>query len=180
MDGDPHDQSGWRPEQVAWIANHAEDKVLCFDVTFLPHRRGRSGSSARSVKHWIALCDADKLPADSGITGLRCVRAAGSGVEPADYTWPEFDERSAASHVLHERHHGQPEGRPVQPPLDACCTPTARALPDGIGTARRATSILPVVPMFHVNAWGLPYAAAMIGAKLVFPAPRSTASRSTT
>ena len=57
------------PEQIAWIANHAEDQVVCFDMTFLPIVKG-IWSHCKTVKHWVALCDADKLPADTGIANL--------------------------------------------------------------------------------------------------------------
>jgi len=57
------------PEQIAWIANHAEDQMLCFDMTFLPLIQAVH-AKCPTVKQWVALCDADKLPADSGIPGL--------------------------------------------------------------------------------------------------------------
>jgi acyl-CoA synthetase (AMP-forming)/AMP-acid ligase II len=69
--------------------------------------------------------------------------------------------------VLHVGHHRQPEGRALQPPLDRAARLRA-ALPDALNCSARDV-ILPVVPMFHVNAWGLPYVAPMVGAKLVFP-----------
>jgi acyl-CoA synthetase (AMP-forming)/AMP-acid ligase II len=56
------------PDQIAWIANHAEDTVLCFDMSFLPIVKAIQGK-ATTIRHWVALCDADKLPADSGIPG---------------------------------------------------------------------------------------------------------------
>ena len=58
------------PDQIAWIANHAEDQVLCFDLSFLPLVQAVRGKCA-TIKHYIALCDADKLPADSGIPNLQ-------------------------------------------------------------------------------------------------------------
>ena len=57
------------PEQIAWIVNHAEDHVLCFDMTFLPIVQNIH-AQCPTVKHWVALCDADKLPADTGIPNL--------------------------------------------------------------------------------------------------------------
>ena len=57
------------PEQVVWIVNHAEDSVLCFDMTFLPIVQ-KIRQDCPTVKHWVAMCDADKLPADSGVPGL--------------------------------------------------------------------------------------------------------------
>ena len=104
------------PDQVAWIANHAEDQVLCFDMTFLPIVKA-IWSKCTTVKHWIALCDADKLPADSGIPGLLSYEAW-IGAESDRYAWPEFDEKQRGRAVLHQRHHRQPQGRALQPPLD--------------------------------------------------------------
>ena len=54
------------PDQIAWIANHAEDQVLCFDMTFLPIIQAVH-SKCNTIKHWVVMCDADKLPADTGI-----------------------------------------------------------------------------------------------------------------
>ena len=83
------------PDQIVWIADHAEDQVLCFDMTFLPiiqaiHKR------CSTIKHFIALCDADKLPEDTGIPGLQSYEAW-IGKQSDQYTWPEFDENSASS-----------------------------------------------------------------------------------
>lgn len=62
------------PDQIAWIANHAQDQVLCFDMTFLPIIKAMQGK-ATTIRHYIALCDADKLPADTGIAGLTSYEA---------------------------------------------------------------------------------------------------------
>ena len=78
------------PDQVAWIANHAEDQVLCFDMSFLPIVKA-IWSRCTTVKHWIALCDAGALPADSGIPGLRSYEDW-IAAESDRYDWPEFDE----------------------------------------------------------------------------------------
>ena len=83
------------PDQIAWIVNHAEDQVLCFDMTFLPLVQAVH-AKCPTVKQWVALCDADKLPADSGIPGLLSYEAW-IGAQSADYSWPEFDENSASS-----------------------------------------------------------------------------------
>jgi len=153
------------PDQVAWIVNHAEDRVVCFDMTFLPIVKGIA-SHCKGVKQWIALCDADKLPADSGIANLRSYEEW-IGSEPSDYRWPEFDERSAAALCYTSGTTGNPKGA-LYSHRSTLLHAYGAALPDGIGISARE-SILPVVPMFHVNAWGIPYSAAMTGAKLVFP-----------
>ena len=153
------------PEQIAWIANHAEDQVMCFDMTFLPIVKA-IWSKCTTVKHWIALCDADKLPADTGIPGLRSYEAWIAD-EPQTYAWPQFDERSAAALCYTSGTTGNPKGA-LYSHRSTMLHAFAGALPDSLGLSSR-DAILPVVPMFHVNAWGLPYGAAMTGAKLVFP-----------
>jgi len=153
------------PEQIAWIANHAEDQVLCFDMTFLPIVKG-IWKHCTTVRQWVALCDADKLPADTGIPNLVAYEAW-IGAEPATYTWPSFDERSAAALCYTSGTTGNPKGA-LYSHRSTVLHAYAGALPDALNLSSR-DSILPVVPMFHVNAWGLPYGAAMTGAKMVFP-----------
>ena len=153
------------PEQVVWIANHAEDRVLCFDMTFLPLVKA-IWRQCPTVKHWIALCEADALPADTGIEGLQSYEAWIGDESPA-YAWPSFDERSAATLCYTSGTTGNPKGV-LFSHRSTVLHAWAVALPDSLSLSAR-DCILPVVPMFHVNAWGIPYAAAMTGAKLVFP-----------
>jgi fatty-acyl-CoA synthase len=155
------------PDQVAWIANHAEDRVVCFDMTFLPIVKA-VWRQCTTVRHWIALCDADALPADSGIDGLQSYEAW-IGRESEAYDWPAFDERSAAALCYTSGTTGNPKGA-LYSHRSTVLHAYAIALPDAVSLSAR-DCILPVVPMFHVNAWGIPYAAAMTGAKLVFPGP---------
>ncbi len=155
------------PDQVAWIANHAEDRVLCFDMTFLPLVKA-VWRQCPTVKHWIALCDADALPADSGIDGLQSYEAW-IGRESDTYAWPVFDEKSAATLCYTSGTTGNPKGA-LYSHRSTVLHAWGVALPDSLSLSAR-DCILPVVPMFHVNAWGMPYAAAMTGAKLVFPGP---------
>ena len=153
------------PEQIAWIANHAEDQVLCFDMSFLPIVKG-IWQHCKTVKHWVALCDADKLPADTGIAGLVSYEAL-LAAEPETYAWPQFEERSAAALCYTSGTTGNPKGA-LYSHRSTLLHAWAGALPDALNLSARDV-ILPVVPMFHVNAWGIPYGAAMTGAKLVFP-----------
>jgi fatty-acyl-CoA synthase len=153
------------PDQVVWIANHAEDRVLCFDMTFLPLIKAIWKQCA-TVKHWVALCDADALPADTGIDGLLSYEAW-IAPQGTTYEWPSFDERSAASLCYTSGTTGNPKGA-LYSHRSTVLHAYGGALPDALNLSAR-DCILPVVPMFHVNAWGLPYAAAMTGAKLVFP-----------
>jgi fatty-acyl-CoA synthase len=153
------------PDQVVWIANHAEDQVLCFDMTFLPLIKA-IWKQCSTVKHWVALCEADALPADTGIEGLVSYEAW-IAPESTDYAWPSFDERSAASLCYTSGTTGNPKGA-LYSHRSTVLHAYGAALPDSVNLSAR-DSVLPVVPMFHVNAWGIPYSAAMTGAKLVFP-----------
>jgi 3-(methylthio)propionyl---CoA ligase len=155
------------PDQVVWIANHAEDQVLLFDMSFLPlvqavHAR------CTTIKHFIALCDADKLPADSGIPGLQSYEAWISK-QASSYDWPTFDENSASSMCYTSGTTGNPKAA-LYSHRSTIMHAYAAALPDVMCLSAR-DSVLPVVPMFHVNAWGIPYSAALTGCKLVFPGP---------
>jgi len=155
------------PDQIAWVVNHAEDQVLCFDMSFLPIAKAICGKCP-SVKHWVALCDADKLPADTGIPNLLSYEALLS-MQSSHYTWPELDENTASSMCYTSGTTGNPKAA-LYSHRSTVLHAYAAALPDVMCLSAR-DSILPVVPMFHVNAWGIPYSAALTGAKLVFPGP---------
>ncbi|WP_213958668.1 3-(methylthio)propionyl-CoA ligase [Variovorax sp. dw_954] len=153
------------PDQIAWIANHAEDQVLMFDLSFLPlvqavHAR------CPTIRKYIALCDADKLPADSSVPGLVSYE---DWIAPhsSDYAWPSFDENSASSMCYTSGTTGNPKAA-LYSHRSSVLHAYAAALPDVMCLSAR-DSVLPVVPMFHVNAWGIPYSAALTGCKLVFP-----------
>ena len=155
------------PEQIAWIVNHAEDQILCFETSFLPIVQGIH-AHCKTVKHWIALCDEDKLPKDTGIPNLMSYEAW-IGKQSTDYTWPVFDENTASSMCYTSGTTGHPKAA-LYSHRSTVLHAYAAALPDVMGLSAR-DSALPVEPMFHVNAWGLPYSAAMVGCKLVFPGP---------
>ncbi|RZI75028.1 MAG: long-chain-fatty-acid--CoA ligase, partial [Variovorax sp.] len=153
------------PDQIAWIANHAEDQILCFDLTFLPlvqavHAR------CPTIRKYVALCDADKLPADSGIPNLVSYEAWMAD-RSTEYDWPTFDENSASSMCYTSGTTGNPKAA-LYSHRSSVLHAYAAALPDVMRLSAR-DSVLPVVPMFHVNAWGIPYSAALTGCKLVFP-----------
>ena len=155
------------PDQIAWIANHAEDQVLCFDLSFLPLVQAVHAKCS-TIKHYIALCDADKLPADSGIPDLQSYESW-IGAESNEYSWPSFDENTASSICYTSGTTGNPKAA-LYSHRSSTLHAYAAALPDVMCISAR-DAILPVVPMFHVNAWGIPYSAALTGAKLVFPGP---------
>jgi len=155
------------PDQIVWIANHAEDEVLCFDMTFLPIVQ-QVHARCTTVQHWVALCDADQLPADSGIPGLISYEAW-VGAQSSQFAWPDFNENTASSLCYTSGTTGNPKGA-LYSHRSTILHAYAAALPDVMALSAR-DSTLPVVPMFHVNAWGIPYSAAMVGSKLVFPGP---------
>ena len=154
-------------DQIAWIANHAEDQVLCFDLSFLPLVQAVHARCS-TIRHYIALCDADKLPVDSGIPNLKSYESW-IGAESNEYSWPSFDENTASSICYTSGTTGNPKAA-LYSHRSSTLHAYAAALPDVMCISAR-DAILPVVPMFHVNAWGIPYSAALTGAKLVFPGP---------
>jgi len=155
------------PDQIAWVIHHAQDQLLCFDLTFLPIVQAIH-TKCPSVKHWVALCDADKLPVDSGIPHLLSYEAL-LAAQATRYTWPELDENTASSMCYTSGTTGNPKAV-LYSHRSTVLHAYAAALPDVMAISAR-DSILPVVPMFHVNAWGIPYSAALTGAKLVLPGP---------
>ena len=155
------------PSQIAWIMNHAEDRVLCFDLSFLPLVQAVQGKCP-TVKHWVALCGAEHLPQDSGIEGLVSYEDW-IGAASDSYAWPQFDENTASSLCYTSGTTGDPKGV-LYSHRSTTLHAYAAALPDVMGISSR-DAVLPVVPMFHVNAWGIPYSAALTGCKVVFPGP---------
>ena len=155
------------PDQVVYIADHAEDQVLFFDLTFLPLVEAVA-SRLKTVRHFVAMTDRAHMPASSKIDGLLCYEDL-LDAESDAFTWPEFDENLASSLCYTSGTTGNPKGV-LYSHRSTILHTFAIALPDSLNTGA-ADTILPVVPMFHVNAWGLPYAACMVGCKLVFPGP---------
>jgi fatty-acyl-CoA synthase len=154
-------------DQVAYIANHAEDQYIFFDLTFLPLIKAVAGR-CKTVKAFIAMTDHAHLPKDAGIDNLLCYEdliQQGS----SDYSWPILDENAASTLCYTSGTTGNPKGA-LYSHRSSLLHTYAAALPDALNCSARDV-ILPVVPMFHVNAWGLPYIASMVGAKLVFPGP---------
>ena len=155
------------PDQIAWIANHAEDGCLFFDLTFLPIVE-RIAAQCSTVKAFVALTDRAHMPATTSIPSLRCYEDLLSA-EADQYVWPQFDEKLASSLCYTSGTTGNPKGV-LYSHRSTLLHTFAIAWPDVMNISARDT-ILPVVPMFHVNAWGIPYAAALTGSKLVFPGP---------
>ncbi|MFZ9233116.1 MAG: 3-(methylthio)propionyl-CoA ligase [Hylemonella sp.] len=155
------------PDQIAWIANHAQDQVLCFELSFLPIIQAVH-PHCKTVKHWVALCAPEQLPADCAIPNLLSYESWIAG-HSERYEWPVFDEKSASSMCYTSGTTGNPKAA-LYSHRSTILHAYAAALPDVMALSAR-DSVLPVVPMFHVNAWGIPYSAALTGCKLVLPGP---------
>jgi fatty-acyl-CoA synthase len=153
------------PEQLAYICNHAEDQYLLFDFCFLPLVEAIA-PHCKTIKGYILLGAADRMPADSKIPNLLCYEDL-LGAQPDDYVWPQFDENSAATLCYTSGTTGNPKGA-LYSHRSTVLHAYASALPNVLNVSSR-DSVMPVVPMFHVNAWGLPYSVPLSGAKMVFP-----------
>jgi len=129
------------PEQIAWIVNHAEDQVLCFDMTFLPLIQAVH-AHCPTVRRWVALGDADNLPQGTGIPNLVSYEAWIAG-HPSTYAWPRFDENSASSLCYTSGTTGNPKGA-LYSHRSTILHAYAAALPDVMCLSAR-DAILPVV-----------------------------------
>jgi len=154
------------PEQITFIANHAEDQYLFFDLSFAPLIE-KLCPSMKSVKGFVALTDRAHMPA-IGVPNLVCYEEL-VGAQSSDYEWPVFDERTASSLCYTSGTTGNPKGV-LYSHRSTVLHSYATCMVDGLGLSA-VESVLLVVPMFHVNAWGMPYAGAMSRAKLVMPGP---------
>ena len=152
------------PEQIAYIVNHAEDRFIFFDATFLPLVEGVA-PHCPNVKGWIMMSDRAHMPAESKVD-LLCYEDL-IDAHDGEYEWPELDENQASSLCYTSGTTGNPKGA-LYSHRSTVLHSYASALPDALGCSAKDV-ILPVVPMFHVNAWGLPYSVPLVGAKLVFP-----------
>jgi fatty-acyl-CoA synthase len=155
------------PDQVVWIADHAEDQILFFDLTFLPIIEAIA-SRVKTIKTFVAMTDRAHMPKDSKVANLLCYEDLVERNSDV-FEWPLLDENSACTLCYTSGTTGNPKGV-LYSHRSTMLHTFAAALPDALNCSALDV-VLPVVPMFHVNAWGLPYIACMVGAKMVFPGP---------
>ena len=155
------------PAQIAYIVNHAGDGYVFLDLTFVPLLEAVAAQLPR-VRGYVVMTDAAHMPQTS-LPNALCYETLLEG-QPARIEWPVFDERTASGMCYTSGTTGDPKGV-----LYTHRSTVLHAMSVGIAEAGRrqlsAQTIMPIVPMFHVNAWGYPYAAPMMGAKLVFGGP---------
>jgi acyl-CoA synthetase (AMP-forming)/AMP-acid ligase II len=151
------------PDQIAYIVNHADDAYVLFDTTFAPLVEAIAPQCPK-VRGWIALADAAHLPAMQ--TPALCYETL-MDAQDGDFVWPSIDERQASYLCYTSGTTGNPKGA-LYSHRSTVLHAFGASLPDAMCLSAR-DAILPVVPMFHVNAWGAPHAAPLTGAKLVLP-----------
>lgn len=155
------------PEQIAYIANHAEDQWLFVDLAFVPLLE-QIQDQLDTVKGFIVLCEAESMP-DTALRNAQCYETLIAD-KPQSYDWPMLDENSASSLCYTSGTTGHPKGvlYSHRSTVLHCLGTNGR---DTLGLCPEEV-VMPVVPMFHVNAWGTVYGAAAAGSKLVFPGPK--------
>src|SRR5215469_16190944 len=152
------------PEQIAWIVNHAEDKVILTDLTFVPILE-KLADKLPSVERFIVLTDKEHMPQ----TTLKNAVAYEEWLKQADgdFTWKDFDENTAAAMCYTSGTTGDPKGVLYSHRSNVLHALIANSK-DALGTSA-SDVMLPVVPLFHANSWGIAFSAPMMGTKLVMP-----------
>ena len=152
------------PEQIVYIINHAEDRAVFVAPDFLPLVEAVA-DKCPGVEHWVVLTDEAHMP-ETSLEGAICYERLVHGHSDR-FDWPELDEQQACALCYTSGTTGNPKGV-LYSHRSTLLHAYATLMPDALGMAH-SDAVLPIVPMFHVNAWGLPYAAPMVGAKIVFP-----------
>jgi 3-(methylthio)propionyl---CoA ligase len=154
-------------EQIVYIVNHADDRYVLFDPSFIGLVEEIAGRCPH-VEGWVAMCDLSGMP-DSPLPNVLCYDEL-IGAECDSFDWPRLDENQACGLCYTSGTTGHPKGV-LYSHRSTVLHAMASALPDAMDLSARDT-VMPVSSMFHVMAWGLPYSAALVGAKLVLPGPK--------
>jgi fatty-acyl-CoA synthase len=152
------------PEQLVFIINHADDQYVFLDADFVPLVE-KIADQCPGVKGYVVMISEDQMP-ETTLPNAMCYETLVASAA-ADYEWPDVDENSACALCYTSGTTGNPKGV-LYSHRSTILHAYAGLMPDAMGLGQ-ADVILPIVPMFHVNAWGLPYACPMIGAKMVMP-----------
>ena len=155
------------PDQLSYIINHAEDEAIFFDSTFAPLIKAIAPSCPK-VKHWICLSDKGNTPEIENLE-IKNYEDLIASHDPV-FRWPDLDEKSGAALCYTSGTTGNPKGVLYSHRAIALSALSA-CLPNVLSMSSQDT-VLPVVPMFHINAWCLPYASLIAGSKLVLPGPK--------
>jgi len=152
------------PEQICWIVNHAEDRMMFVDLTFLPILE-KHAAGLKTIERFVVLTDKAHMPQ----TALKNAVAYEEwiGEVDGDFAWKNFDENTAAGMCYTSGTTGNPKGVLYSHRSNVLHSMFA-AIPDAMGVSSRDV-VLPVVPMFHANCWGLALTSPMMGAALVMP-----------
>ena len=152
------------PEQICWIVNHAEDRMMFVDLTFLPILE-KHAAGLKTIERYVILTDCAHMPQ----TNLKNAVAYEDWIAEVDgdFKWVEFDENTAAGMCYTSGTTGNPKGVVYSHRSDVLHSMMALA-PDTMNCSSRDV-VLPVVPMFHANCWGLALTAPMVGATMVMP-----------
>jgi fatty-acyl-CoA synthase len=155
------------PEQIAWIINHAEDRVMMTDVTFVPLLE-KLADRLPTIERYVILTDAAHMPA----TTLRNAVPYEEWIAEADgdFAWARFDENTAAGMCYTSGTTGHPKGV-VYSHRSNVLHALAHNSADVLSLSCRDT-VLPVVPLFHANGWSLAFGAPLSGASVVMPGMR--------
>jgi len=155
------------PEQLIYIMNHAEDKVVFCDPMFVPLLESIQ-DQLTSIEHFIVLTSEDSMP-ESSLKGLLCYESI-LAEQSNEIEWPEFDETTASGMCYTSGTTGDPKGV-LYNHRATVLHAYAAGLPDVFGISAKDI-VLPIVPMFHVNSWGSIYVGPMVGSKIVLPGPK--------
>ncbi|MDP5069855.1 MAG: long-chain-fatty-acid--CoA ligase, partial [Congregibacter sp.] len=152
------------PEQIVFIINHADDQVIFVDADFMPLVEAVAPQCPK-VREWVVLTSREHMP-ETKLANVSCYEDLVHSHSDA-FVWPQLDENEACALCYTSGTTGNPKGV-LYSHRSTMLHAYATLMPDAMGLSGH-DAVLPIVPMFHVNAWGTPYACPMVGAKLVFP-----------